>query len=199
MAFWIPRSLRASYPAAGYFIQRSGWHRPDSHLTFDCGGLGSLGGGHGHADALSLTLHAHGEDLLIDPGTFVYNGSRDWRDSFRSTWAHNTVVVDGKDQAKSAGTFKWESQSLSRVVQEFCLPGIEYAAGENVDHLRLPGGIVHGRRLLHIKPDYWAVLDDFRGEGEHRFDFYYHFAPDAEVELRSGDGRSHKSNPASPS
>ena len=184
-----PADVRSFHPTAGYFIQRSDWGKDGSHLIFDCGGLGMLSGGHGHADALSLVLFSRGKELLTDPGTFVYNCAPEWRNFFRSTKAHNTVVVDGKDQAKSAGTFKWESQSLSRVVQEFCLPGIEYAAGENVDYLRLPGGIVHGRRLLHIKPDYWAVLDDFRGEGEHRFDFYYHFAPDAEVELRSGDGR----------
>ena len=29
--------------------------------------------------------------------------------------------------------------------------------------------------------DYWIVLDDFRGSGQHTFDFYYHLAPDVDV------------------
>jgi hypothetical protein len=58
---------------AGYLVQRSGWGPLDSHLVFDCGGLGMLTGAHAHADALSLTLFNRGRELLVDPGTFVYN------------------------------------------------------------------------------------------------------------------------------
>ena len=53
-----------------------------------------LNGGHGHADALSLVLNVGGTEILKDPGTCVYNGSPEWRDFFRSTHAHNTIVVD---------------------------------------------------------------------------------------------------------
>ena len=42
-------------------------------------------------------------------------------------------------------------------------------------------GVIHRRRLLHIPPEYWIVVDDFRGPGEHTFDFNYHLAPDVEV------------------
>jgi hypothetical protein len=41
--------------------------------------------------------------------------------------------------------------------------------------------VIHRRRVLHVPPESWIVVDDFRGSGEHRFDFYYHFAPDVEV------------------
>ena len=30
-------------------------------------------------------------------------------------------------------------------------------------------------------PDYWIIVDDFRGCGEHTFDFNYHFAPGVEL------------------
>jgi hypothetical protein len=45
----------------------------------------------------------------------------------------------------------------------------------------MPEGVVHRRRLLHIRPGYWIIVDDFRGAGKHTFDFNYHFAPDVEV------------------
>jgi hypothetical protein len=41
--------------------------------------------------------------------------------------------------------------------------------------------VTHRRRVLYVPPDSWIVVDDFRGSGEHTFDFHYHFAPDVEV------------------
>jgi hypothetical protein len=101
-----PAETYGRYPHAGYAIQRSGWGALDSHLVLDCGGLGMLTGGHAHADALSVTLFSRGRELLVDPGTYVYNGAPEWRGYFRSTRAHNTVAVDGRDQAEQGGTFR---------------------------------------------------------------------------------------------
>jgi hypothetical protein len=52
----------------------------------------------------------------------------------------------------------------------------------------MPHGVVHRRRLLHIPPDYWIIVDDFRGSGKHTFDFHYHFAPGVEVSTLEHDG-----------
>src|SRR5207244_2543733 len=79
-----PSETRRDFPRAGYLVQRSGWGPSDSHVIFDRGGLGMLTGGHAHADALSFTLFHRGRDLIIDPGTFVYNCAPEWRNYFRS-------------------------------------------------------------------------------------------------------------------
>src|SRR5262249_62005662 len=77
-------------------------------VVIDHGPLGMAPGyGHGHADALSLSACVRGEGLLIDPGTYGYNLGEKWRRYFRSTRAHNTVTVDGLDQALQVGTFLW--------------------------------------------------------------------------------------------
>lgn len=177
-----PSSLRASFPAAGYFVQRTGWRPWDSHLVFDCGGLGELGGGHGHADALSLTLFAGGRELLVDPGTFVYNGSPEWRNLFRSTAAHNTAVVDGRSQSEPGDTFRWRTRARSRLLHHTTGDGVDYLAGEHDGYAQEPNGVVHRRRLLFVRPHYWIVLDDFRGDAaEHEFALVFHLAPDAET------------------
>lgn len=77
-------------------------------LAFDHGplGFGSLAA-HGHADALSVQLYVDGEPVLVDPGTYIYNGNTEMRDLFRSTAMHNTVCVDGKDQSEMLGPFLW--------------------------------------------------------------------------------------------
>jgi hypothetical protein len=169
------------FPDAGYFIQRSGWSHEDSHLVFDCGNLGAPNGAHGHADALSISFHTRGKDLLLDPGTSVYNGAPEWRNYFRSTRAHNTVVVDGQDQSQPAGTFSWKRKAASQVLNHFVLPGFEHADGQHDGYYRLPHPVMHRRRVSFIQSRYWIVLDELRGRGEHDFDFFYHFAADAEL------------------
>jgi hypothetical protein len=66
--------------------------------VFDCGPLGE--GNHGHFDALSFELAAHGRSLIVDPGRYTYSeaGDINWRVHFRGTAAHNTVCVDGRHQ-----------------------------------------------------------------------------------------------------
>src|SRR5438445_12005682 len=60
---WQPRSeLMASQ---GLAILRAG----DRYASLECGGMG---GGHGHADRLNLTLHADGVYWLPDFGTGSY-------------------------------------------------------------------------------------------------------------------------------
>ena len=180
-----PQGLSASYPAAGYFIQRSDWTARARHLVFDCGGMGMINGGHGHADSLSLVLFAGGRELLVDPGTCIYNTAPAWRDFFRSTKAHNTAVVDGRDQSEMGATLRWNRIAPSRVVKHITSDGIDYVEGEHTGYNQLPQSVLHRRRVLYCRPEYWAVVDEFRGEGKHSIDLYYHF--DSETEITSGE------------
>jgi hypothetical protein len=54
---------------------------------------------------------------------------------------------------------------------------------EHDGYRRLPQGVIHRRRLLFIPPESWIVVDDFRGSGEHTFDFRYHIPTDADPQL----------------
>jgi hypothetical protein len=171
------RPGRAEIPhAPEYLIQRS----EGDHLVFDCGGLGMLTGGHSHADALSISLWSRGRDLLVDPGTFVYNCAPRWREYFRSTAAHNTVVIDGHDQAKIAGTFRWSTRWNSRLTLRGGNDLTDYIEAEH-DAYECALQVVHRRRSLHVRGDYWVVVDDFRGSGAHEFDFAFHLGPKVEI------------------
>jgi hypothetical protein len=181
--------LSKSYPQAGYFVHRSGWGSADSHLVFDCGGLGDPSGGHGHADSLSFTLFCGGRDLLIDPGTSVYNCQPEYREYFRSTAAHNTVVVDGISQSRTRGTFAWKSKAAARLRSQFSLQDIEYVDGEHDGYAGRGNGITHRRRVIYIRPNYWIVLDELRGTGEHQFDFLYHFGQESKLNVFGDENR----------
>ncbi len=63
---------------------------------------GSHGGFHGHPDKLSIAVHDGEKEIVSDFGTPAY-GTPDYTRWYRKTLAHNTVCVDGRDQAKKAG------------------------------------------------------------------------------------------------
>lgn len=178
-----PADTRLFCPSAGYYLHRSGWGKLDSHLIFDCGGLGMLTGGHSHADSLSVVLFSGGREFLVDPGTFVYNGAPHWRRYFRSTPAHNTVTIDGRDQAEMGGSFRWNNRIAAQVTNVRSLP-VPYVEAEHHGYR----DVIHRRRIVNVQPGYWILLDDFRGTGEHTFDFAFHFGPEVETSSFTHDG-----------
>lgn len=69
--------------------------RGDRYVSLECG---PLGGGHGHADRLHLTLHANGIHWLPDLGTARYvSPDLFW---YRSALAHNAPSLDGGVDAR---------------------------------------------------------------------------------------------------
>ena len=71
---------------------------------------------HAHADALSIEVRHGGVEILADPGTYCYHGEPEWRSYFRSTIAHNTIELGGRDQSRSGGPFLWVRHARDRVV-----------------------------------------------------------------------------------
>jgi hypothetical protein len=63
---------------------------------------GLHGGGHGHPDKLNLMLYALGGEFLVDPGRISYSVP-EFKTWCRTTVAHNTVVIDGRNQNPDNG------------------------------------------------------------------------------------------------
>ena len=62
-------------------------------------------GTHTHNDLLSFELNINGQDLIVDPGTYLYTSSPSFRNEFRSTRKHNTIEVDGEEQNEFINPF----------------------------------------------------------------------------------------------
>jgi hypothetical protein len=71
---------------------------------------------HAHADALTLAIDVDGAPALVDPGTYCYHSEPVWRDYFRSTRAHNTIEIGGRDQSQMRGPFLWGRVAHTRIV-----------------------------------------------------------------------------------
>jgi hypothetical protein len=144
----------------------------------DAGPQGGLSAGHGHADALSLTVQIQGRELLGDPGTCEYVGAGMERDHFRGTAAHNTVQVDGRDQSEPNGPFAWKS--LTKAKAEHWVTGstFDLFVGSHDGYSRLENPAFHRRWVFFRKPKFWLIRDLILGTGKHQLDLRWHLTPD---------------------
>jgi hypothetical protein len=158
-----------------------------NYLLFDCGPHGTNNCGHAHADALSFELAAQGKTLLVDPGTYTYTGSKELRDWFRSSAAHNTLTVDAQPSSVSDGPFTWKSIARCQPPDWISCDRFDYVSGEHDGYSRLRDPAIHTRSILFLKRNYWLVRDCVATKGEHRFDLWFHFNSQAMPELEASD------------
>jgi Heparinase II/III-like protein/Heparinase II/III N-terminus len=145
-----------------------------AQLLIDGGPLGAGSGGHGHADALSVCLEQEGRHLLIDPGTFEYVGDSGERSRLRGTAAHNTIQIDGLDQAEQSGPFSWER--FPEVTLERWITGHEFDLyrGAHDGYSMLPSPVTHHRWVFHRNREFWMIRDLATGSGLHQLDLSWH-------------------------
>jgi hypothetical protein len=181
------------FASGGYAVMAGGWAPDAHHLLFDAGPLGCpLSGAHGHADLLSIQCSAFGRPILVDPGTYLYTRHPGWRDRFRATAAHSTVLVDGLDQAAPSGPFAWKSRPSARLTGWSSGPREDVASADHDAY----APVTHRRTVMFAKPGHWVVTDELLGEGEHAFEVRFQFAPrDVRLEpggwARARDGAGH--------
>lgn len=156
LAVDAPQSPGAwSLPQAGYY----GWRDDNAYLVCDAGQIGpDFIPGHAHGDIFSFELSFHNQRIIVDSGVFDYVPS-EMRRYCRSTAAHNTVAIDGQDQAEF-----WEAFRVARRGRPH---DVEFSPGQSGFSLqgwhdgyqRLPG---HPRHTRHFKfhADGVLVVDD---------------------------------------
>lgn len=110
--FAITPQLKMSFEDAGYYCLQKGAVK----LVMDAGEIAPAHmPGHAHCDALSFELSLNGHPLFVNSGTGQYQG--EYRAFFRSTRAHNTVVIDGQEQSQCWGEHR-VAKRISKVSAE---------------------------------------------------------------------------------
>ena len=174
-----------AFPESGYYLLQCDGPGKAGRVSvvFDAGelGMGPLAA-HGHADALAFTLRAFGEDVLVDPGTYDYFTYPEWRKYFRSTRAHNTVVIDGQDQSEMLGPFMWGAKAKAKCICWQPGAGGSKVIGEHDGYTRLSDPVIHRRTLeLDAQKRELIVRDDILARGKHDIEVYFHFAENCRV------------------
>ncbi len=147
-----PPAASVNFPVLGICMLRS---TNGAMMSFDYGPFL----GHGHRDKMGLTLFANRKLWLADYGTPGYGAAiLPW---YQSTFAHNTIVVDGKSQIRT----KENNVKL-------WLGGTDLEAAQSETSEAYPG-VVHKRTVVRIG-DYFVVADSLTSEAEHTFDLCLH-------------------------
>lgn len=140
-----------------------------SELALRCGGVGQNGnGGHAHNDLCSYELSIDGVVLIADPGTYVYTADPAARNAFRSTRAHATVEVAGREINPIEPERLFGLRPFARPFRRRFEVDAERAllrVGHD-GYRRLPGRVVHERTVaLERGRDRYAISDELTGSG----------------------------------
>ena len=159
-----------NFIASGNAILAAGSGRD---ATWLCMKYGPHGGGHGHPDKLNFVLYGQGQVLAPDPGTANYGVpiQGGW---FRTTLAHNTLIVDEQSQKSAEGKCEafFATNGFSAVMA---------SAGKIAD------GVNFTRTVALLGEDLLVFIDQIQSDQPHTFDLAYHnvgkFTAPAEAKL----------------
>jgi hypothetical protein len=167
--FRIPAPPRVEPPAIRFPILEAGDTR--AYLRVARGNLRLA-----HADMLHVDLWQRGRALLLDPGTYLYNGEPPWENPWSATKFHNTVTVDSLDAMTRAGRFLYLDWARTRVLARE--ENRIVAAHEGYRRL----GVSHRREIRFETARHLLVTDTLIAAAPHRYRLHWLF-PDGRWEI----------------
>ena len=149
-------------------IEKRGWC-----VLFDAASHGpSYQPGHTHAGFLSTEISYENERLFINQGTSSY--ARDARRQYeRSTKAHNTLELDGRNSCDVWASFRIGKRAALYGSRQRIDEGDKIIASATHNGYR---PIIHSRHL-EVDAHQVTIIDTLEGEGEHDVAVYLHAAP----------------------
>ena len=124
---------------------------------------------------------------LVDAGTYAYHSETEWRDFFRGTSAHNTVVIDDANQSRIGGNFLWLDQARAELAASGRREdGTQWARARHDGYRSL--GAIHERELTYRSTSQLLEITDrieaVDAPRPRRIAVLFHFHPDIEVVRR---------------
>ncbi len=184
-----PATTRRSraFPAGGRYVMRHERH----YALVATDEVGTNGfGNHKHNDILGYELAVDGVAVVIDAGSYLYLSDRAWRDRFRSTRSHSTLMVDGVEQNRIVDTFRMRHDAHVTVHEWRSEPGVDVLDASHSGYERLDDPVTHRRRISFGKEPFgWLVIDSLACATEHSAESYVHFAPEGVLHALAGETR----------
>jgi Heparinase II/III-like protein/Heparinase II/III N-terminus len=180
-----PAVIQTDFSDGGYVLLGEHFKKEEEvRILFDVGALGyNRVAGHGHADALSICLSYRGFPFLVDSGTYCYNFASPMRRYFRSTAAHNTMLIDGVDQAEYAGSFLWLTDIHTTIEKKEFSEELDTIKANHDGYTRLSDPVRHQRELQWDKKEKTLrVYDSLVCKESHHIKLHWHLHPQCTVE-----------------
>ena len=140
-------------------------------------------GSHTHNDKLSLVVRIAGDEVLCDSGTGCYTRDAAARNRFRSTAAHNTVVVDDCEQNRispeNSALFSLADDSQVSIIHAEQNDGESVFSAAHTGYRTL--GITHSRTVKLVDGSLITVEDQISGTGKHRLEMNWQLSPNSHI------------------
>lgn len=170
-----------SFGESGYHVLRAGDTR--TFATLRCGSLRER---FSQMDMLHVDYWWKGQNLLLDAGSYLYNGPARWHEHFLSTESHNTVTIDGLDQMLLYRRFKCIYLTRAKLLAFERGPAWALVSGEHYGFMRHPGEAIHRRSVLLLQEGPLIVIDSLYGRGSHSARLHWLCSPTARYEAAVG-------------
>ena len=151
--------LSNAHITSGFFTFRNSW---DKDATIMIVKAGPPAFWHNQPDNGTFELWYKGETLFADSGSYVYGGDSSvmkWRNWFRRTSSHNTLVFNGKDlETTDSKTLLWQPEGK-----------IQILVTENQSYEKLK----HRRSIFFVEGKYFVIVDEAVGAAKGMVKLHY--------------------------
>ncbi len=152
------KSFGDAFPDGGVYIL----HGENSKAVIRCTDFTSRPS---HADQLHMDLWMGSHNIAIDAGTYLYSGEGIWRNGLARTSAHNTVMVDNKDQMTQVSRFTWTNWAKGNVLKH----ADNLWQGEHDGYKP----VNHKRTVMALEGDRWLVIDNLDANEPHHYTLHW--------------------------
>jgi uncharacterized heparinase superfamily protein len=123
--------------------------------------------------------------MIVDPGTYAYTFDPHARQEFRSTRAHNTSMIDGREIADFDGMWSVKNDTTApKVIQWNSNATQDLLIAEHYGYRRLAQPVTHRRSFtLNKSNSAIQIRDEFLGNGKHVLEWRLCLAPSVVVQL----------------
>ncbi|WAC01075.1 heparinase II/III family protein [Lacinutrix neustonica] len=91
------------------YFEKGGFISAKSNTNYFIADYGEVGmhgkGGHGHNDLFSFELMLDKQDIIVDAGCYTYTGNLELKGEMKSSFYHNSLVVDNQEIAPQIGAW----------------------------------------------------------------------------------------------
>jgi len=148
----------------------------DYEMVIDVGDIGpDYIPGHAHSDTFSFVLHIHGQPVIVDTGVSTYEKNQQ-RLMERSTVAHNTVMVEDKEQSEVWSGFRVGKRA--KIVNLREKDGFIQASHNGYKSL----GITHERKWTYDLNEI-HIEDIIHGSSKKSAPAFLHFHPSVNLSI----------------
>ena len=139
--------------------------------------------GHTHADALSFEMSLGDERIFVNAGISTYDATN-LRAYQRSTKAHNTVEIDGKNSCDVWSSFRVGKRLKINDFHAVCTDNNIVLQASHNGYSRMRKPLLHKRKMCVLSNSF-LISDKVIGSQKHLVKVYFHIYPGVDIFVHS--------------